>query len=285
LTWIIGAAAAVPHSGRTVSSESGAVDLAQAVRAVSPCERKPDCPAAAGRPAERPNCRECPVGGFAFYGEALKRRHFDPDDVRRAVLTLAARSEIGLVHRDRPRLHVLREGWAFEYRISAGGRRQILGFCLPGDLISPDLLGTRPIRHRVQALTPVVLCDLDMEAIERSLDRNRTLRRGLIGHLADSCGSMRDQVAGVGAGFAGARVARLLLDLYDRLDRRGMVGGTSFDFPLAQIHVADALGLTKVHVSRVLTAFRSEALLDYEQGRMRVLDMRALRSAAGLPQD
>ena len=81
----------------------------------------------------------------------------------------------------------------------------------------------------------------------------------------------------LGRRTADERIARLILALMARLDARGMVHDQSFAFPLRQRHIADATGLTPVHVSRVMGGFRTARLVDITGRSLKVLDLDELR--------
>ena len=66
----------------------------------------------------------------------------------------------------------------------------------------------------------------------------------------------------------------------ERLGTRGLVRDQSFEFPLRQQHIADAMGLTTVHVSRVINMFRKEGLVDIAQRRIRILSLKELQRVA-----
>src|SRR5229473_2986115 len=123
-------------------------------------------------------------------------------------------------------LYTLYEGWAFRYKTLAGGARQILDLLLPGEIIglSSALLGT--IRHSVQTLTPVSLCVLDGYPLPKLLRRH----------------------------------VYLMLETFERLRRLELANGTMCPFPLQRQHLADAAGLSMIHLNRTLAQLRDERL-------------------------
>ncbi len=82
-------------------------------------------------------------------------------------------------------------------------------------------------------------------------------------------------VADLGRRSAAERVARLILDIWQRLEKAGMIEGNCIEFPLRQTHIADATGLTPAYVNKVLGEFRSAGLVG--NLRLTVIDMRKLR--------
>jgi CRP-like cAMP-binding protein len=174
------------------------------------------------------------------------------------------------------------EGWAASLVTLSNGDRQILTFLLPGDVVSSALL-FRP--------NPGCLVETITEVTCRSYDRAEYLRRTVTDH--DAFGALSNLWLGekesadrlaidLGRRTAEERIARLILSLMDRLAARGMTQGATMEFPLRQHHVADATGLTPVHVSKLLTDLRRRGLIRINDRSLEVLDDGALRRIAGI---
>jgi CRP-like cAMP-binding protein len=161
----------------------------------------------------------------------------------------------------------------------ADGRRQIVRFYLPGDLMGwdEDLAGELQVSAITRVTTyparPLQRLADDVSALADALD---ALRR-----------SARDRldrhVLRLGRASARERLADFLLELQDREGRAGLATGEALVLPLSQEIVADHLGLSVVHVNRMLQQLRREGLIHYQGGWMRILDRPGLASAAHLP--
>jgi CRP-like cAMP-binding protein len=167
------------------------------------------------------------------------------------------------------------DGWAFRFRRFKDGRRHILNFLIPGDVIFTPF--TESPGYSVQALTDVRYCKFARDEIEARMFGNRQTLDTLI-----ACGTeerMQLAAASVALGRfdASGRIAHLVLQLRDRLAARGLLSGDSFSFPLRQSHIADATGLTTVHVSRTIGAFRKDGIFSIEDGVLTVTDLARLR--------
>jgi CRP-like cAMP-binding protein len=174
------------------------------------------------------------------------------------------------------------EGWAFRYKLTADGRRQILSFLLPGDSISFQLMRADRLHFSVQALTKVSLCVFDRKALARYVADQPALI-GRLDRLAAREFAMADnRLICLGRRSAHERVAGLLHCLYLRLQQRGHVARQSFTFPLRQHHIADALGLTPVHVSRVLKDLRADGMVSIDDERLTICDQRMLQKLSGI---
>lgn len=174
------------------------------------------------------------------------------------------------------------EGWAASLATLANGGRQILAFLLPGDIVSSALLFRSSPSCLVETITEVTC---------RSYQRGEYLRRTATDH--DALGMLSNLWIGekenadrlavdLGRRTAEERIARLILSLMDRLATRGLTQGATMDFPLRQHHVADATGLTPVHVSKLLTDLRRRGLIRINDRSLEILDDRALRGIAGI---
>ncbi len=185
--------------------------------------------------------------------------------------------------RDREALvpRFLVSGWAARVRWLADGRRQIISFILPGDSIG---LCERP---QPIALAPVVALTkvqtLDASPIQKALSAPGTypgLSQAF--HIAASLDEavLMDQVVRLGRQAAYERLSHLLLELGHRLEQVGLGRRMDFPCPLTQEMIADALGLSIVHVNRTLQQLRGEALLELKQGRAQLLNGDLLETIA-----
>jgi CRP-like cAMP-binding protein len=188
---------------------------------------------------------------------------------------------------DRPgadRRLIIVSGWACELRILPDGRRQIFGFLLPGDTIEAPAttgLGCR----RVMALTRLEVASRGAQAAADGLGEAAMLR-ALEDEAVRREERFCDQLTRIGRLSAKERIMHLLLELYARLDRVGLVNGDTFRLPLTQEIFADTLGLSIVHINRTLKELRKEGLLVIQSGRVMLPDRDRLAvKACYLPQD
>lgn len=171
---------------------------------------------------------------------------------------------------------VLCAGWAFRYIQVSDGGRQIDRFLLPGDLFSSLSIFEEAPHFSAKALTTVQICGFARaELRERCFDD-----RELQSVVAQSCLSDgRDAarlIAILGQCSAEQRIAYLLLHLMRRIAASQVVRERRYPFPLRQQHIADAVGLTPVHVSRVLSLFRERGIVALADGVLEVIDAPAL---------
>lgn len=179
-----------------------------------------------------------------------------------------------------PDVFVLCGGWGFRFLQLANGRRQILSFLLPGDLFSVASVFEDRFHFSVKALTPVQVSAMRRAEVQARLERNPSV----IMALAKTCSAeaeTSDQVIyTLGQCSAEERIAFLLLHLMNRIATRNVIREQQYPFPLRQQHIADAVGLTSVHVSRVLSAFRDRGIAELSNGVLKVTDLAELKQLA-----
>jgi len=178
------------------------------------------------------------------------------------------------------RIYTLLSGWAFRYKTMPDGRRQILNFLLPGDLVGLQAELTGAFPHGVEALTQVSLCAFKHDTVLSLFSDHAALALDLTWLAAHSERMGDDVLLTVGRRNATERVATLLVHLFKRASSVGLDQAGAIAFPLTQTHIADALGLSQVHVNRVLQGLRRASLIQLTDGRLSIGDLRALRRVA-----
>ncbi|MBI5260806.1 MAG: Crp/Fnr family transcriptional regulator [Bradyrhizobium sp.] len=181
-----------------------------------------------------------------------------------------------------PDLFVLCNGWGFRFLQLADGRRQILGFLLPGDLFSVASVFEERFHFSVKALTDVQISTMRRTEVQSRLAADPTI----VMALAETCSSEArcgdEMIAALGQYSAEERIAFLLLNLTERIAARNVIREQQYPFPLRQQHVADAVGLTAVHVSRVLGVFRDRRVVEMSNGVLKVHDVAELKRLGSL---
>jgi CRP-like cAMP-binding protein len=170
----------------------------------------------------------------------------------------------------------LLSGWACLAHSLRDGRRQIIAFVLPGDGVGFDLLTRSQRSIEMLALTPLKVC----HALPGSLSLSERMNVAFAGAAAAQQTRLIDHLVRLGRQTAYERMAHLLLELHARLTEIGEARGDSFNLPVKQEVLADALGLSLVHVNRTLQQMRRDRLVDMRGAQMTFLDRGALEAAA-----
>lgn len=211
----------------------------------------------------------------------------EPEDLRIAQALIGpsrlieARADIVEEGRGHGLCTVLIEGLACSYKSLDDGRRQILSLHVPGDVL--DLHGAMLGRldYSVAALSRCRVAPIAADALLEALDRRPNLRQAFWrASLLDSA-LLRAWLVALGQRPAHERVAHLFCEVDARLAAAGVAKGDSFDFPITQEELADALGLSVVHVNRVLQRLRRDGLITLRARKLAIHDREALRRLGG----
>jgi CRP-like cAMP-binding protein len=171
-------------------------------------------------------------------------------------------------------------GWAMSSIALPDGRRQIISFLLPGDIVSIGSLLAPLSGHTVEAITEVTYRKFKRQEIKELLfSRSELLER--LFTLWNEAKSRADQLAlDLGRRRADERIARLILRLSEKVAKRSMIRMQTFDFPLRQRHIADATGLTPVHVSKILGELQRAGMIEINGRSLTILNSPELQRVA-----
>ena len=180
--------------------------------------------------------------------------------------------------RGRPSEHIyiLCEGWAFQFTQLQSGRRQIAHLFMPNDLLSPVTMFLRKTPASIGALTSVRLSRVRLSAVHDLLAKMPAISTIFAQSCYDHSLHVEALLTAVGQLNSEQRLAFLILHLMKRASRLGAVHDLKFKAPLRQQHVADLLGLTPVHVNRVVGKFKSEKIADFSNGHITVHNLTEL---------
>jgi CRP-like cAMP-binding protein len=171
-------------------------------------------------------------------------------------------------------------GWAVSAIESAGGNRQILSVLLPGDYASIAYLLEPMYGRSIEAVTAVTYRRFLRSDVHAALSENPDLFTMLARIWVGERQRLDKLIFGLGCKTVEARIAAHILDLAERLEKRDMMSGRIFQFPLRQRHLADLTGSTSVHVCRVLGEFCRTGLIELENRTLTIVDNAGLRRAA-----
>jgi CRP/FNR family transcriptional regulator, anaerobic regulatory protein len=173
-------------------------------------------------------------------------------------------------------IYRLQTGWVCQHRELPDMRRAIIDVYLPGDVIGLDgSFGTRPIENAV-ALTAIEAKVIDAEGALRELMASQSsalYAAWLLGHRQRRADRLLTTVSCLDAR---GRVAIMLLDFYQRLRARKLIVGQTYNLPLTQQHIGSYLGITVVHVNRVLKSLRDDQIARLERNCVTILDLERL---------
>ncbi len=227
-------------------------------------------------------CQRCALRALPIYRRLNEAELAFVEKFKIGEMEVQAGSDILLAGTHSAHLFTIYDGWCFRYDLMEDGGRQILSLLLPGDFIGlqTEMLGT--MQHSVQSLTDVRLCVFSRERIWTIFERFPQLSFDLT--WAAACGERTVEVAlaNVGRRPSFERLAALVMHLYRQLEGLRLVKDGTILWPLTQQHIADLLGLSTVHVNRVLRRLINSGLIRLDGRRLTVVDPGALAEIAGV---
>ena len=185
--------------------------------------------------------------------------------------------------------HVLLGGMAASSKRLPSGDRQIVKFASPGDFLDLDALTAGRMDYAVTALGPCKVGVIPHEALRDLMRARPALADALWRQGALDAAIYREWVVNVGHRLAPERIAHVTCEVFSRLDEVGetieVKGDMQFSWPVTQGDIADATGLSTVHVNRTLQDLRGRELIRFSAGRMTIRDWAALKQLAGFEAD
>lgn len=180
---------------------------------------------------------------------------------------------------------VVLEGWACRYKILPNGSRQIMAFLLPGDACDLHIGILTEMDHSLQAITAAKVALIQGEEMAEMLDAHPLIARAMYKSQLIDEGTLRSWIVSMGRRSSIERVAHLMCELYIRaIDTGGHLNG-EVALPISQVIFADAMGMTPVHINRVLRELREAGAMSFSRGSLTVLDPIKLVQIAGFDEN
>lgn len=176
---------------------------------------------------------------------------------------------------------VVLEGWAFRYKVLPNGTRQIIAFLIPGDCCDLNISMLAEMDHSIQTATHAQVSKIDSTVLTDLMTNHPRIARAMyVAQLIDES-TLRAWIVSLGRRSSAERVAHLLLELYIRGVRTGLASRDELELPISQTVLADALGMTPVHVNRMLQDLRRSGAIELRRGLLRILGPEVLTRISG----
>jgi CRP-like cAMP-binding protein len=226
-----------------------------------------------------PNALVRKLESFAQLSEADKR--VLNDVIQRNAREVGPRTDL-IREGDKPEgVHLILEGFACRYKILPDGTRQIMAYMIPGDFCDLHIFILREMDHSVATLSHCREVEIPRATIiELTEDHPRIARAFWWATLVDEA-ILRQWLISLGRRDAGKRLAHLICELLLRLQLVGLVSGYTFELPLTQEELADTLGMSGVHLNRMLQDLRRSGMIELQDHSLVVLDRVRLQEYAG----
>lgn len=179
-----------------------------------------------------------------------------------------------------PRMMIIRSGWAAKFILLADGRRQIIDILLPGELATCEEGAFAGTSIPIFAFSNLEVCTFDRDEFMASVEKKPDGLLQLWRSCAVQVQRLRRLLVSMGRQSAEARIADVILSLHERLKAIGMASDDEMPFPLRQVDLAEVLGMTQVHVSRMLALLKSEGIIRIEGNILKLADLPKLERLA-----
>ncbi len=177
---------------------------------------------------------------------------------------------------------VVIDGLAYRYRHLADGRRQILGYLLPGDLCDTQFVIFDECDHDIGTLCTSRVASIPLTTLMSTMVKFPKIERGLLMMSVVDGAINREWLLNLGKRQAFEKLGHFFCELTMRFQIiHDNARGKEVDVPLTQVELADTMGLTVVHVNRVLQRFRREGLLNWSRRHFQILDFERLATLSG----
>ena len=176
---------------------------------------------------------------------------------------------------------VLQSGWACSFKDLRNGSRQIISFPIAGDCVGLRSVLLRTADHSFSALTDAVVSPVEGAHIMKCVTEFPRLGAALLWAASRDEAMVVEHLVNIGRRSTLERTAHLFMEMAERLSLVGLATEAEFDCPLTQYVLADALGLSPIHVNRVLRQLREQNLLTLRKGNVKIHDLNGLRKLAG----
>jgi CRP-like cAMP-binding protein len=225
-------------------------------------------------------CFECALRACGLFKPISRNELGAINAIKRDHIALPAGAEIIHTGDESSDIYTLYSGWAFRFKMLSDGRRQILNFLMPGDLVGLQAAMFDAAQHSIEALTDVELCALPRRKVWTFFGEMPGLAYDVawLGSREES--HVDENLTSAGRRTAAERTAALIVMLYKRAKALGLVTEDTFDFPLTQQHIADALGLSLVHTNKTLARLRRMGMFTQVNGSLTLANPRVLERVA-----
>jgi CRP-like cAMP-binding protein len=230
-------------------------------------------------------CRHCPLRKQLIFDQFTDAEIAFMQDFKSGELRVTAGTTLMMEGSNSPQLYTALEGLGLRYKTLLSGDRQVINFVLPGDFVGLQAGVMKEMQHSVEATSDMILCVFDRKRLWE-LFRDQPGRAFDLTWLAaveeDFLG---ERLAVLGRMSGITRVARALVRLYDRAEAVKLGQDNAMPLPYKQQDMADALGMSVVHINKMLKKLRDRKLATWRGGRLQIHDYKALCQMAEIDRD
>ncbi len=164
--------------------------------------------------------------------------------------------------------YILASGWVCSYKLQPNGTRQIVDFQVAGDFLGLRSVLLRTSDHSFEPIVNIQAIEVLASDLLDAFEQTPRLATAILWAASRDEAMVVEHLVGMGQRDSEARMAHFLLELGAKLALVGLGSKAGYDCPLTQYHLADAMGLSAVHVNRVLRKLRQDGLVTFRNGRV-----------------
>jgi len=230
--------------------------------------------------ANLPACNQCAIRATALFGE-LELKHLDKARALRSAQLIYAAGEYLYHEGDIPdKAFTVYKGWIILFKDMQNGDRQILRFALPGDFLCYKVGNHKVLDHSAIAVSEATLCAFPIERFRETIAELPDLAFAISSITDRTTQRCHTALTTIASHPAETKIAFLLLSLFIREASLNLDNSDCVPFPITQEDIADALGLTSIHVNRILQSLRKSGVIECKNRCLWVPDKAALAKLA-----
>ncbi len=230
-------------------------------------------------------CSECEVRHSSLFKKLSNSSLGEAEDFRKEQLIIPPRTRIFQEGEKHDYLYTVFSGWGLIYKTASNtGKRQILQFLLPGDLIGFQTNASGVMPHSAGSVTELILCAYPRNHLKSMLQENPEVAVQMVDMRSRDVTLCQNHLMAAGRKTAKESIAFIILELFYRVQHQVPSNPNnttdSMDFPITQEDIGDAIGLTNVHVNRVIKELMDERLIHCNKKRLKILNEEKLSQIA-----
>lgn len=226
-------------------------------------------------------CDKCPLRGMKAFRDFSARELEFVSQFKVGELSVERGATVLVEGTHSPHIYTVLSGLGFRYKLLSDGRRQIMNYAFPGDLVGLQGVLMGELDHSVEALTPITLCVFERSKLDRLFTRHASLAYDLTWIAAHEERVLDEHLLSIGRRSAVERTAYLLSYIHQRARAVGLVNAGRKAIPLTQQHLADTLGLSLVHTNKTIRKLADRNLVRWQDGGYEVLEADGLLKVSG----
>jgi len=231
-------------------------------------------------PGRQVPCEKCPLRALETFRKFMPEELAFVSEIKAGEINAEPGTTLFLQGTNSAHLYTMLSGWAFRYKTLPDGRRQILNFVVPGDLMGLQSAVLNEMQHSVETLTNCVLCIFPRDKLWNLYTSYPALAFDITWLAAREEQMIDEHLLSVGRRTALERMAFVLLHLYFRAEAVGLGKNNKVQFPFTQQHMADTLGMSLVHANKTLKRLASAKLMRWQDKTFEILDREKLAEVA-----